>query len=52
MSYTVSHVESGARDQAVMDEFYTEIMGFIVSDRGIPEREGAQGRSPKAARLD
>ncbi|MBV9825223.1 MAG: VOC family protein [Alphaproteobacteria bacterium] len=35
MSYTVSHFEIRARDQAVMEKFYTEVLGFIVSDRGL-----------------
>ena len=34
MSYTVSHFEIRAHDQAAMEKFYTEVMGFIVSDRG------------------
>ena len=28
MSYTVSHFEIRARDQAVMEKFYTEVLGF------------------------
>ena len=34
MGYTVSHFEIRARDQAAMEKFYTEVLGFIVSDRG------------------
>ena len=44
MSYTVSHFEIRARDQAVMEKFYTEIMGFIVSDRGVLDRGPMKGR--------
>jgi catechol 2,3-dioxygenase-like lactoylglutathione lyase family enzyme len=35
MGYTVSHFEIRAREQAVMEKFYTEVLGFIVSDRGV-----------------
>lgn len=35
MGYTVSHFEIRAHDQKVMEKFYTEVMGFIVSDRGL-----------------
>ena len=35
MSYTVSHFEIRARDSAAMAHFYTEVLGFIVSDRGV-----------------
>ena len=35
MSYTVSHFEIRAHDQAAMEKFYTEVLGFIVSDRGV-----------------
>ena len=45
MSYTVSHFEIRARDQKVMEKFYTEIMGFIVSDRGLL----TAGRPPGAS---
>jgi catechol 2,3-dioxygenase-like lactoylglutathione lyase family enzyme len=34
MSYTISHLEIRARDPAAMEKFYTEVLGFIVSDRG------------------
>jgi catechol 2,3-dioxygenase-like lactoylglutathione lyase family enzyme len=44
MSYTVSHFEIRARDQAVMEKFYTEVMGFIVSDRGLLTAGPAAGR--------
>src|SRR5205085_9424454 len=44
MSYTVSHFEIRARDQAVMEKFYTEVLGFIVSDRGLLDRGPAKGR--------
>ena len=35
MSYTVSHFEIRARDPAALAKFYTEVLGFIVSDRGV-----------------
>jgi catechol 2,3-dioxygenase-like lactoylglutathione lyase family enzyme len=44
MSYTVSHFEIRARDSAVMEKFYTEVLGFIVSDRGVLNRGPMQGR--------
>src|ERR1700686_5463270 len=44
MSYTVSHFEIRARDQQAMEQFYTEIMGFIVSDRGLLTAGPAAGR--------
>jgi catechol 2,3-dioxygenase-like lactoylglutathione lyase family enzyme len=44
MSYTVSHFEIRARDQAAMEKFYTEILGFIVSDRGVLDAGPMQGR--------
>lgn len=44
MGYTVSHFEIRARDQAVMEKFYTEVLGFIVSDRGVIDRGPLQGR--------
>src|SRR5438445_11295820 len=44
MSYTVSHFEIRARDPAALAEFYTEVMGFIVSDRGVLDRGPAKGR--------
>ena len=40
MSYTVSHFEIRARDTAVMEKFYTEVLGFQVTDRGrLRDRE-------------
>jgi catechol 2,3-dioxygenase len=44
MGYTVSHFEIRARDQAVMEKFYTEVLGFIVSDRGLLTGGPAAGR--------
>src|SRR5260221_9402863 len=44
MGYTVSHFEIRARDQALMEKFYTEVLGFIVSDRGILDRGPMTGR--------
>lgn len=44
MNYTVSHFEIRAHDQTVMEKFYTEVMGFIVSDRGLLTRGPAAGR--------
>src|SRR5271156_3628619 len=44
MSYTVSHFEIRARDQKAMEKFYTEVMGFIVSDRGLLTAGPAAGR--------
>ena len=44
MGYTVSHFEIRARDQAAMEKFYTEVLGFIVSDRGVIDRGPLQGR--------
>jgi catechol 2,3-dioxygenase-like lactoylglutathione lyase family enzyme len=44
MSYTVSHVEIRARDQATMEKFYTEVLGFIVSDRGVLDAGPMKGR--------
>src|SRR3954447_25547564 len=44
MSYTVSHFEIRARDPAAMEKFYTEILGFIVSDRGVLNAGPMQGR--------
>jgi predicted enzyme related to lactoylglutathione lyase len=44
MSYTVSHFEIRAHDQKVMEKFYTEVMGFIVSDRGLLTAGPAAGR--------
>ena len=38
MSYTVSHFEIRARDPAGLAKFYTEVLGFIVSDRGVLDR--------------
>jgi catechol 2,3-dioxygenase-like lactoylglutathione lyase family enzyme len=44
MNYTVSHFEIRARDQKAMEKFYTEVMGFIVSDRGLLTAGPAAGR--------
>ncbi len=44
MGYTVSHFEIRARDQAVMEKFYTEVLGFIVSDRGLLNAGPMAGR--------
>ena len=44
MSYTVSHFEIRARDQAAMEKFYTEVLGFIVSDRGVLDAGPMKGR--------
>ena len=44
MGYTVSHFEIRARDPATLAKFYTETLGFIVSDRGVLERGPAKGR--------
>lgn len=44
MSYTVSHFEIRARDPAGLAKFYTEVLGFIVSDRGVLDRGPAKGR--------
>ena len=44
MNYTVSHFEIRARDQRVMEQFYTEVLGFIVSDRGLLNRGPNKGR--------
>jgi catechol 2,3-dioxygenase len=44
MSYTVSHFEIRARDPAALAQFYTEVLGFIVSDRGVLDRGPAKGR--------
>ena len=44
MTYTVSHFEIRAHDQAAMEKFYTEVMGFIVSDRGRLTAGPAAGR--------
>lgn len=44
MGYTVSHFEIRARDQQAMAKFYTEVLGFIVSDRGTIDRGPMQGR--------
>ena len=44
MGYTVSHFEIRARDQAAMEKFYTEVLGFIVSDRGVLDRGPMKGR--------
>lgn len=44
MSYTVSHFEIRARDPDGMAKFYTEVLGFIVSDRGVLDRGPMRGR--------
>ena len=44
MTYTVSHFEIRARDPVVVAEFYTEVLGFIISDRGVLDRGPAKGR--------
>jgi len=44
MSYTVSHFEIRARDQEAMEKFYTEVLGFIVSDRGVLNAGPMKGR--------
>lgn len=44
MSYTVSHFEIRAGDQAAMEKFYTEVLGFIVSDRGVIDKGPLAGR--------
>ncbi|HWD59056.1 MAG TPA: VOC family protein, partial [Stellaceae bacterium] len=44
MTYTVSHFEIRAHDQKAMEKFYTEVMGFIVSDRGVLTAGPAKGR--------
>src|SRR3954454_19696262 len=44
MSYMVSHFEIRARDQAAMEKFYTEVLGFIVSDRGVLNAGPMKGR--------
>ena len=44
MGYTVSHFEIRAHDQKVMEEFYTDVLGFIVSDRGLLDRGPNKGR--------
>ena len=39
MGYTVSHFEIRARDSAAMEKFYTDVLGFVVTDRGgLPGR--------------
>jgi catechol 2,3-dioxygenase-like lactoylglutathione lyase family enzyme len=44
MSYTVSHFEIRAHDPKAMEKFYTEVMGFIVSDRGLLTAGPAAGK--------
>lgn len=44
MSYTVSHFEIRVRDGAAMEKFYTEVLGFQVTDRGLLTRGPAAGR--------
>jgi len=36
MSIALSHVEIRARDLALMEDFYTRVLGFVVTDRGEP----------------
>ena len=39
MSYTVSHFEIRARDPVALERFYTQALGFVVTDRGaLPNR--------------
>jgi len=45
MGYTVSHFEIRARDPGALAKFYTEVLGFIVSDRGVLDRGPAKGAS-------
>jgi catechol 2,3-dioxygenase-like lactoylglutathione lyase family enzyme len=44
MSYTVSHFEIRVRDGAKMAKFYTEVLGFQITDRGLLTRGPAAGR--------
>jgi catechol 2,3-dioxygenase-like lactoylglutathione lyase family enzyme len=44
MNYTVSHFEIRVRDSAAMEKFYTEVLGFAVTDRGLLARGPAAGR--------
>jgi catechol 2,3-dioxygenase-like lactoylglutathione lyase family enzyme len=44
MSYTVSHFEIRVRDGARMERFYTDVLGFQVTDRGLLTRGPAAGR--------
>ena len=44
MNYTVSHFEIRVRDSAAMEKFYTEVLGFAVTDRGLLTRGPAAGR--------
>lgn len=44
MSYTVSHFEIRVRDGAKMAQFYTEVLGFQITDRGLLTRGPAAGR--------
>jgi catechol 2,3-dioxygenase-like lactoylglutathione lyase family enzyme len=44
MSCTVSHFEIRVRDSAAMEKFYTEILGFTVTDRGLLARGPGVGR--------
>jgi catechol 2,3-dioxygenase-like lactoylglutathione lyase family enzyme len=44
MGYTVSHFEIRVRDGAAMEKFYTEVLGFQVTDRGLLTRGPAAGR--------
>lgn len=44
MGYTVSPFEIRVRDGAAMAKFYTEVLGFQVTDRGLLTRGPAAGR--------
>ena len=44
MSYTVSHFEIRVRDGARMERFYTDVLGFQETDRGLLTRGPAAGR--------
>src|SRR5437763_6384860 len=44
MGYTVSHFEIRARNRAALAKFYSEVLGFIVSDRGVLDRGPVKGR--------
>ena len=44
MGYTVSHFEIRARDPAALATFYTDVLGFVVGDRGLLDRGPAKGK--------
>jgi catechol 2,3-dioxygenase-like lactoylglutathione lyase family enzyme len=44
MNYIVSHFEIRVRDSVAMEKFYTEVLGFAVTDRGLLTRGPAAGR--------